>query len=77
MVVSRRRETDNRSMIFLGVMLLVVGGAFVLGSTALQLAGFDPRRGVAPKYVWREFRRFGRGALELGLITLCLAVVLH
>jgi hypothetical protein len=49
----------------------------VIGSSALQLAGFDPHRGVAPKYVWREFRRFGRGFLELGLIALCLAIVMH
>jgi hypothetical protein len=77
MVVSLERRADNPSMVFLGVVLLVIGGAFFLGSSALQLAGFDPGRGIAPKYVWREFRRFGRGALELGLIALCLAIVLH
>jgi len=77
MVVSVLPRTDNRDMTFLGVVLLVIGGAFVLGSSALQLAGFDPGRAVAPKYVWREFRRFGRGAVELGLIALCLAIVLH
>ena len=64
-------------MNLLGVVLVIVGGAFVLGSAAMQWAGIDPGRGVAPKYVWREFRRFGRGAVELGLIALCLAVVLH
>jgi hypothetical protein len=77
MVVSAAPQADNRCMVFLGVVLLIIGGAFVLGSSALQLAGFDPGRGIAPKYVWREFRRFGRGALELGLIALCLAIVLH
>ena len=77
MVVSRGLTADNRRMTLLGVVLLVIGGAFVIGSSALQLAGFDPGRSIAPKYVWREFRRFGRGALELGLIALCLAVVLH
>ena len=77
MVVSLPRRADTGPMTFLGVMLVVIGGAFVLGSSALQLAGFDPRRGVAPKYVWREFRRFGRGAVELGLIAICLAIVLH
>jgi len=77
MVDSSKSRADNECMTLLGVILLVVGGAFVLGSSALQVAGFDPHRGVAPKYVWREFRRFGRGVVELGLIALCLALVLH
>ena len=64
-------------MTLLGVLFLVVGGAFLIGSSAMQVAGVDPGRAVAPKYVWREFRRFGRGAIELGLIALCLAIVLH
>ena len=77
MVVLHEPRADNRCMTLLGVLLLIVGGAFVIGSSALQIAGFDPHRGVAPKYVWREFRRFGRGFVELGLIALCLAIVLH
>ena len=77
MVVSMPPRADNRRMTFLGVVLLVIGSAFVIGSSALQLAGFDPGRAIAPKYVWREFRRFGRGFVELGLIALCLAIVLH
>ena len=64
-------------MTFLGILLLVVGVAFVVGSTAMQWLGIDPGRAVAPKYVYREFRRFGRGAAELGVIALCLAIVLH
>jgi hypothetical protein len=70
-------DADNRRMILLGVLFLIVGGAFVFGSTAMQLLGIDPGRGIAPKYVWREFRRFGRGAMEIGLIALCLAIVMH
>jgi hypothetical protein len=77
MVVSVGPPADNRLMTLLGVLFLVVGGAFLIGSSAMQVAGFDPGRAVAPKYVWREFRRFGRGAIELGLIALCLAIVLH
>ena len=77
MVVSHEPRADNQRMTLLGVLLLIVGGAFVIGSSALQLAGFDPHRGVAPKYVWREFRCFGRGFVELGLIALCLAIVIH
>jgi hypothetical protein len=77
MVVSLRPGADNHRMNLLGVLLLVVGGAFVVGSAAMQIAGVDPGRAIAPKYVWREFRRLGRGAIELGLIALCLAAVLH
>jgi hypothetical protein len=62
---------------FLGILLLVVGVAFVVGSSTMQWLGIDPGRTIAPKYVWREFRRFGRGAAELGLIALCLGIVLH
>jgi hypothetical protein len=61
----------------LGIGLLVVGLAFLAGSSAMQWLGIDPGRAIAPKYVWREFRRFGRGVVELGLIALCLALVLH
>jgi hypothetical protein len=60
-----------------GIGLLVVGVAFVIGSSAMQWLDIDTGRAVAPKYVWREFRRFGRGTIELGFIALCLAVVLH
>jgi hypothetical protein len=62
---------------FLGILLLVVGVAFVVGSSAMQWLGIDTGRGIAPKYVWREFRRFGRGTIELGCIALCLTIVLH
>jgi hypothetical protein len=64
-------------MNLLGIIFLVVGAAFVVGSTTMQWLGIDTGRGIAPKYVYREFRRFGRGAVELGLIALCLAIVLH
>ena len=64
-------------MTLLGIIFLVVGAAFVVGSTAMQLLGIDTGRGIAPKYVYREFRRFGRGAVELGLIALCLTVLMH
>ena len=64
-------------MSILGIGLLVVGLAFLVGSTTMQWLGIDPGRTIAPKYVWREFRRFGRGITELGLIALCLALVLH
>jgi hypothetical protein len=61
----------------LGIGLVVVGVAFLVGSSTMQWLGIDTGRAVAPKYVWREFRRFGRGTIELGFIALCLAVVLH
>jgi hypothetical protein len=59
------------------VVLLLVGLAFLTGSVAMQWMGVDLGTKRAPKYVWGEFRRFGRGTIELGLIALCLAVVLH
>ena len=64
-------------MIPVSVVLLLVGVAFVAGSVAMQWIGFDLGTKRAPKYVWGEFRRFGRGTIELGLIALCLAVVFH
>jgi hypothetical protein len=59
------------------VVLLIVGVAFLAGSAAMQWIGFDPGTRQAPKYVWGEFRRFGRGTIGLGLIALCLTVVFH
>jgi hypothetical protein len=64
-------------LIVLALVLVVVGVAFLIGSFAMQLAGINVGNAQAPKYVWREFRRFGRGSIELGLIALCLTVVLH
>ena len=64
-------------MISVAVVLLAVGLAFFAGSTAMQWIGIDPGTQKAPKYVWGEFRRFGRGTIELGLIALCLTVVFH
>ena len=68
---------DTQGMTFLGIVLFLIGLAFLVGSSAMQWIGVDVGRPIAPKYVWREFRRFGRGAMELGVIALCLAVVLH
>jgi hypothetical protein len=59
------------------VVLLLVGVAFCAGSSAMQWIGIDLRTEQAPKYVWSEFRRLGRGTIELGLIALCLAAVIH
>ena len=64
-------------MIPVSVVLLVVGIAFFAGSAAMQWIGIDLHTKRAPKYVWGEFRRFGRGTIELGLIALCLAAVVH
>jgi len=59
------------------VVLLLVGVAFLAGSVTMQWIGIDLGTKRAPKYVWGEFRRFGRGTIELGLIALCLAIVFH
>ena len=64
-------------MSILGIGLLVVGLAFLVGSTTMQWLGIDAGRTIAPKYVWREFRRFGRGITELGLMARSYALVLH
>ena len=64
-------------MIPVSVVLLLVGVAFLAGSLAMQWIGIDLRTKQAPKYVLGEFRRFGRGTIELGLIALCLAVMVH
>ena len=64
-------------MIPISVVLLLVGTAFLAGSATMEWIGIDLRTKQASKYVWGEFRRFGRGTIELGLIALCLAIVFH
>ena len=65
------------NVIPVAVVLLAVGAAFLGGASAMQWFGIDLATKRSSRYVWSEFRRFGRGTIELGLMALCLAVVFH